>query len=64
MIRYSVEPRKIKYVKRVEFRLFAGNLSNKYGKKLQETATKAGIDAPKTASKKLSIKQLKQKLNL
>ena len=64
MIRYSIEPRKIKYVKRVEFRLFAGNLSNKYGKKLQETATKAGIDAPKTASKKLYIKQLKQKLNL
>ena len=28
------------------------SLSNKYGKKLQETATKAGIDAPKTASKK------------
>ena len=52
MIRYSIEPRKIKYGKRVEFRLFAGNLSNKYGKKLQETATKAGIDAPKTVSKK------------
>ena len=52
MIRYSMEPRKTKYVKRVEFRLFAGNLSNKYGKKLQEIATKAGIDAPKTVSKK------------
>ena len=32
---------------------FARNLSNKYGKQLLDTATKTGLDALKTASKKL-----------
>ena len=32
---------------------FAWNLSNKYGKQLLDTATKTGLDALKTASKKL-----------
>ena len=38
------------------FLLFARNLSNKYGKKIQDTAT-AGIDATKTASKKVVHKK-------
>ena len=32
---------------------FARNLSNKYGKQLLDTATKAGINVLKTASKKV-----------
>ena len=31
---------------------FAGKCGDKYGKKLTDTATKAGIDAAKTASKR------------
>ena len=38
----------------------ARNLSNKYGKKLLDTATEIGLDAVKNASKTLSINQLKQ----
>ena len=36
-----------------EFLSFVRNLSNKYGKKLLDTTTKTGVDALKTASKKL-----------
>ena len=32
---------------------FAKNCGNKYGKKLMDTATKTGIDAAKTASKRV-----------
>ena len=32
---------------------FAKNISNKYGKKLLDTATKTELDASKTASKKV-----------
>ena len=60
MTRYSIELRKRRYVKRYGFLLVARNLSNKYGKKLLDTATEIGIDAAKNASKTLSINQLKQ----
>ena len=50
-MRYSTEPRFRKYVKGYGFFSFARKFSNKYGKKLVDTATKAGIDATKMASK-------------
>ena len=50
---YSAEPKHRKYVKRYGFLLFARKFGDKYGKKLMDTATKIGIDASKTASKKL-----------
>ena len=49
---YSIEPRTRKYVKEYEFLSFERNLSDKYGKKLLDTATKTGLDASKTASKR------------
>ena len=53
MTYYSIEPRTRKYVKGYGFLSFARNLSNKYGKQLLGTATKAGLYALKTASKKV-----------
>ena len=52
-MRYSTEPRFRKYVKGYWFLSFARKFSDKYGKKLMDTATKRGIDAAKTASKKV-----------
>ena len=62
-MRYSIEPRTRKYVKEYEFLSFERNLSDKYGKKLLDTATKTGLDASKTASKKYFIEQRKQQVN-
>ena len=53
MIRYSTEPRFRKYVKGYGFLSFAKNFGKKYGKKLMDTATKTGMDAAKTASKRV-----------
>ena len=50
MMRYSTEPRFRKYDKGYGFLSFARNFSNKYGKKLMDTATKTGMDAAKIAS--------------
>ena len=52
-MRYSIEPKFRKYVKGYGFLSFAKKLDNKYGKKLSNTATKPGIDAPKTTSKRI-----------
>ena len=52
-MRYSTEPRSRKYVKGYGFLSFAWKFGNKYGKKLKDTATKTGIDAAKTASKRV-----------
>ena len=52
-MRYSTEPRFKKYVKGYGFLSFAKTFGNKYGKKLMDTATKTGIDAVKTASKRV-----------
>ena len=38
---------------RIRIFSFARNLSNKYGKQLSDTSIKTGLDAAKTASKKL-----------
>ena len=53
-MRYSTEPRFRKYVKGYGFLFFTRKYGDKYGKKLMDTATKTGIDAAKTASKKSS----------
>ena len=52
-MRYSTEPRFRKYVKGYSFLSFAKNFCNKYGKKLMDTATKTGIDAAKSTSKRV-----------
>ena len=52
-MRYSTEPRFKKYVKGYKFLSFARKCGDKYGKKLMDTATKTGMDAAKTASKRV-----------
>ena len=52
-IKYSTEPRIRKNVKGYGFLSFARTFGDKYGKKLIDTATKTGIDAAKTASKRV-----------
>ena len=52
-MRYSTEPGFWKYVKEYGFWSFARKFGDKYGKKLMNTATKTGIDAAKTASKRV-----------
>ena len=52
-MKYSTEPRFRKYIKGYHFLSFARKFGDKYGKKLMDTATKAGIDAPKTVSKRV-----------
>ena len=51
-MRYSTEPKFRKYVQGYAFLSFARKFDDKYGKKLMDTATKTGIDAAKTASKR------------
>ena len=51
-IRYSIEPRDRICVKGYGFMSFARSMSNKYGKKLVDTAKKSATDAIKTASKR------------
>ena len=50
--RYSIEPRDRVYVKGYGFMSFTRSISNKYGKKLVDTAKKSATDAIKTASKR------------
>ena len=52
-MRYSTEPRFVRYVKGYGFLSFGRKFGNKYSKKLMDTATKTGIDAAKTASKRV-----------
>ena len=52
-MRYSTEPRFRKYVEGYGFLSFARKFGDKYGKKLMDTATKTGIGAAKTASKRV-----------
>ena len=51
-MRYSIEPRNRIYVKGYGFMSFVRSMSNKYGKKLVDTAEKSATDAIKTASKR------------
>ena len=50
--KYSLEPKYRKYVQGYGFLSFARKFGDKYVKKLMDTATKAEIDATKTASKR------------
>ena len=52
-MRYSTEPKFRKYIKGYDFLSFARKFCDKYGKKLMDTATKTGIDAAETASKRV-----------
>ena len=51
-MRYSIKPRDRVYVKGYGFMSFVRSVSNKYGKKLVDTAKKSAADAIKTASKR------------
>ena len=62
-MRYSIEPREIRYIKGYGFLSFAKsigthaakvakNMSNKYSQKIVDTAKKSATDAIKTASKR------------
>ena len=52
-MRYSTEPKYRKYVKVFGSLSFARSFGDKYGKKLMDIATKTGLDASKTASKRV-----------
>ena len=52
-MRYSAEPKYRKYFKRYGFLSFARKICDKYDKKLMNTATKTGIYAAKTTSKRV-----------
>ena len=52
-MRYSTEPKYRKYVKGYRVLSFARKFVDKYGKKVIDTATKTGIAAAKTASKRV-----------
>ena len=52
-MKYSTEPKYRKYVKGYGLLSFARKFGDKYGKKLMDIATKTGIDAAKTASKRV-----------
>ena len=52
-MRYSTEPKCRRYVKEYGVLSIARNFGDKYGKILMDTATKTGIDAAKTASKRV-----------
>ena len=51
--RCSTEPKFRKYFKGYSLLSFARKFGDKYGKKLKDTTTKTGIDAAKTASKRV-----------
>ena len=57
-MRYSLEPKLKyrKYVKEHGYLSFSGRCGDKYVKNLMDTATKSGIDAAKTASKRVAKK--------
>ena len=63
-MRYSTEPRFRRYVKGYDFLSFAKKRGNKYGKKLMDAAAKTGIDASKTASKRIVQKTAEATVDL
>ena len=58
-MRFSTEPKYRKYVKGYGFLSFARKFLDKYGKSLIDTATKTGMNAAKTGSKRILQKQKK-----
>ena len=63
-MRYSIEPKDRINVKGYGFMYFARSMSNKYGKKFVDTATKSATDAIKAASKRAIQKTAEAKGNL
>ena len=57
-MRYSLEPNCRKYEQGYGFLSFARKFGDKYGKKLMDTATKTGLDAAKTAFKRVIQKRI------
>ena len=55
-MRYSTQPKFRKYIKGYGFLSFARRFGEQYGKKLMDAATKTGIDAAKTALKRVAQK--------
>ena len=59
-MRYSIEPRERRYMKkRYGFLSFAKNFSNKYGKKLMNIAIKTGTNFNSNYDKKLTDTAIK-----
>ena len=58
-MRYSIEPRKRRYIKGYGFLSFARNFGNKYGKKLMNTAIKTGANFNSKYGKKLTDTAIK-----
>ena len=63
-MRYSTEPKYRKYVKGYGVLSPERKFGDKYGKTLMDTATKTGIDAEKTASKRVVQKTAEATGNL
>ena len=63
-MKYSTEPTHRKYVKHYDFLSCKKRLGDKYGKKLMDTATKTGIEAAKTTSKRVFQKTAKARADL
>ena len=61
--RYSIESRRRKYFKGYGFLSFARNLSNKNGKQLLDNATKTGLNALRTAPKKVVYKAAEKQVD-
>ena len=58
-MRYSIEPREIRYIKGYGFLSFAKNFGNKYGKKLMNTAIKTSTNFNSKFGKKLKDTAIK-----
>ena len=58
-MRYSTKPVFTKYGKDYGFLSFSWIFCHQYGKKLMDSATKTGIDAAKTTSKRIVQKTAK-----
>ena len=62
-MRYLTEAKYRKYVQGYGFLSFARKYGDKYGKKLMDTATKTGMDAAKSPSKRVVQKTPKKLLH-
>ena len=58
-MRYSIEPREKRYIKGYGFLSFAKKFSNRYGKKLMNTARKTGTNFNSKYGKKLTDAAIK-----
>ena len=54
-MRYSTEPKYRNYVEGFWLLSFARKFDDKYAKKIMDTATKTGVDAAKTTSKRVVL---------